>query len=122
MLTSRNVVPYYELPVYKTVNLSAFPGRGNGEMRADGTFLVPPTTPVQSSNIQLNCNYCMISNDGAYGIEKCEINSECTLDDNNKKFVIDTLKAYENDFNEKLKDTILERSANLILSKIIESL
>jgi hypothetical protein len=23
-------------------------------MRADGTFLVPPTTPVQSSNIQLN--------------------------------------------------------------------
>ena len=32
MLTSRNVVPYYELPVYRTGNLPAINGIGDGEM------------------------------------------------------------------------------------------
>ena len=61
MLTSRNVVPYCELPVYKTINLPEFRGRGDGEMRGagiagavPGTFAISPTVPIQSSNIQLN--------------------------------------------------------------------
>ena len=32
MLTSRHVVPYYELPVYRTGHLPAINGIGDGEM------------------------------------------------------------------------------------------
>ena len=36
MLTRRNVVPYYELPVYRTGNLPAIHGIGDGEMLGPG--------------------------------------------------------------------------------------
>ena len=61
LLDSRNVVPYYELPTYRTINLQAFPGRGNGEIiqagdprGPAGTFFSSPSVTINSSNIQLN--------------------------------------------------------------------
>ena len=36
MLTSRNVVPYYELPVYRTGTSPAINGIGDGEMLGPG--------------------------------------------------------------------------------------
>ena len=55
MLTSRNVVPYYELPVYRTTNLPLITGRGNGEyVNGTGTFASGGTGVINSSNIQLN--------------------------------------------------------------------
>ena len=54
MLTSRNVVPYYELPVYRTGNLPAINGIGDGEMLPNGTWPQGQSLPVHSSNIQMN--------------------------------------------------------------------
>ena len=55
MLSSRNVVPYYELPVYRTTNLPAITGRGNGEyIAAAGAFPRGGSGVINSSNIQLN--------------------------------------------------------------------
>ena len=51
---SRNVVPYYELPVYRTGNLPAINGIGDGEMLPNGTWPQGQSLPVHSSNIQLN--------------------------------------------------------------------
>ena len=60
MLTSRNVVPYYELLVYRTGNLPATNGIGDGEMfgpggaRSAGSWPEGQSVVVHSSNIQLN--------------------------------------------------------------------
>ena len=54
MLEARNVVPYYEFPVYRTTNFPDIVGRGAGTMLADGTFREGQTAFLQSSNIQLN--------------------------------------------------------------------
>ena len=60
MLTSRNVVPYYELPVYRTGNLPPINGIGDGEMLGPGAARPAGSWPegqslvVHSSNIQLN--------------------------------------------------------------------
>ena len=60
MLTSRNVVPYYELPVYRTGNLPPINGIGDGEMlgpggaRPAGSWPEGQSVVVHSSNIQLN--------------------------------------------------------------------
>jgi len=41
MLDPRNVVPYYEIPVYKTTGFQHLPGRTNiGKVLPDGSF--PP--------------------------------------------------------------------------------
>ena len=60
-LESRNVVPYYELPVYRTTNFEELPARavtpagtGGWRLQENGTFEKPPTKTLQSSNIQLN--------------------------------------------------------------------
>jgi hypothetical protein len=51
-LSSRNVVPYYELPVYKTVQSTTLAARG---VLIGAACNVPPTaTAVMSSNTQLN--------------------------------------------------------------------
>jgi hypothetical protein len=73
---------------------------------------------VYKANIKLNCKYSAAD----YKIEKSEIKSESKLDDENKKFFIDTLKAYENEFNKKLEDTILQNQAGFFTEKITESL
>jgi len=55
MLPSRNVVPYYELPVYRTNSYPAIAGRGNGTYNpATGSFNAGGTAVLNSSNIQLN--------------------------------------------------------------------
>ena len=42
MLGPRNVVPYYEIPVYKTTGFQDLPGRtNNGQVNADGSFPSP---------------------------------------------------------------------------------
>jgi len=53
MLDPRNVVPFYELPVYRTSmlpKLEAATGRSNSV----GEFVEPPTVTLSSSNIQLS--------------------------------------------------------------------
>jgi hypothetical protein len=55
MLDPRNVVPFYELPIFRTTNLPNLPPRPNlGQATAAGAFSDPPTVSLQSSNIQLN--------------------------------------------------------------------
>ena len=60
MLTSRNVVPYLELPVYIRCNLPAINGIGDGEMlgpggaRPAGSWPEGQSVVVHSSNIRLN--------------------------------------------------------------------
>ena len=55
MLGPRNVVPYYEVPVYRTTGNLALPGRGSrGQALDTGTFAAPEVRTVTSSNIQLN--------------------------------------------------------------------
>jgi hypothetical protein len=73
---------------------------------------------VYKANIKLNCKYST----GDYEVEECKLTSEYKLDDDNKKFVIDTLKTYEEKFNKKLEDTILKNQAGLFTEKITENL
>ena len=54
MLEARNVVPYYEFPVYRTTNFPDIAGRGAGTIQADGTFSEGGRSVLNSSNIQLN--------------------------------------------------------------------
>ena len=60
MRTSRNVVPYYELPVYRTGNLLTINGIGDGKMlgpggaRPAGSWPEGQSVVVHSSNIQFN--------------------------------------------------------------------
>jgi hypothetical protein len=57
MLEPRNVVPYYELPIYRSTNLNVglIGLSNNGDMNADGSFALGASGDIQSSNIQLNC-------------------------------------------------------------------
>jgi len=58
MLEPRNVVPYYELPIYRTSNFSTIPSIGFGKQKADGTYIggeAAATVTLSSSNIKLNC-------------------------------------------------------------------
>ena len=58
LLEPRNVVPYYELPIYRTSNFSSIPSIGFGKQQADGTYTggnALATVTLSSSNIQLNC-------------------------------------------------------------------
>jgi len=49
MLDPRNVVPYYEIPVYKTTGFQDLPGRTNrGIVSADGSFPPPETRILYS--------------------------------------------------------------------------
>jgi hypothetical protein len=55
LLPSRNVVPYYELPVYKTTNMTAtIPARGDGQVLGSGEFGNPEIITINSANIQLS--------------------------------------------------------------------
>jgi hypothetical protein len=55
MLDPRNVVPFYELPVYRTSNLAALPARQSyGHANAEGKFDAAASVTIQSSNIQLS--------------------------------------------------------------------
>ena len=56
MLGPRNVVPYYEIPVYKTTGFQDLPGRNNyGKENPDGSFPSPESGILYSSIIQLTC-------------------------------------------------------------------
>jgi hypothetical protein len=58
MLEPRNVVPFYELPIYRTTNFSQLNSIGNGIADASGTFpglITGEQFRASSSNIQLNC-------------------------------------------------------------------
>ena len=56
MLDPRNVVPYYEIPVYRTTGFSDLAGRNlNGNPSTMGYFDEPEVKTLQSASIQLNC-------------------------------------------------------------------
>ena len=58
MLEPRNVVPFYELPIYRTANFGDLKGVGRGYVSTDGTLLSSPTgstATLNSANVQLNC-------------------------------------------------------------------
>jgi hypothetical protein len=55
MLDPRNVVPYYEIPVYKTTGFQDLPGRNYGKVNPDGSFPPPESRILYSSSIQLTC-------------------------------------------------------------------
>ena len=55
MLETRNVVPYYELPVYRSTNMSDIKGIGMGDVDPLGQLPKGQTLDLQSTNIQLNC-------------------------------------------------------------------
>ena len=56
MLDPRNVVPYYEIPVYKTTGFQYLPGRvQRGQYLEDGGFPSPESRILYSSSIQLTC-------------------------------------------------------------------
>ncbi len=52
-LPSRNIVPYYDLPVYRASGGSAIPVR-DLLVSADGRISEPPKGAITSSNLQLN--------------------------------------------------------------------
>ena len=55
MLDPRNVVPFYEFPVFRTSNNSILPARQNyGTASTDGTFTDPTKVTIQSTNLQLS--------------------------------------------------------------------
>ena len=55
MLDPRNVVPFYEFPVYRTSGNLALPARPNyGTASADGSFAEPARVTLQSTNLQLS--------------------------------------------------------------------
>ena len=55
MLDPRNVVPFYEFPVFRTSNNAALPARLNfGQANADGSFTDPTKVTIQSTNLQLS--------------------------------------------------------------------
>ena len=55
MLDPRNVVPFYELPVYRSTNLPDLPAKANqGHADATGNFPVAPSLTINSLNIQLS--------------------------------------------------------------------
>ncbi|MFM7986631.1 MAG: phage major capsid domain-containing protein, partial [Candidatus Fonsibacter sp.] len=57
MLDPRNVVPYYELPVFKTTGFQDLPCRPNwGQSDGNGEFNEPQTRTLYSSTIQLTCS------------------------------------------------------------------
>jgi hypothetical protein len=68
MLEPRNVVPYYELPIYRSTNLNValtglpiqgpagnYYAAGAGDMFANGSINLGQSGDIYSSNIQLNC-------------------------------------------------------------------
>ncbi|MFM7986107.1 MAG: major capsid protein V20 domain-containing protein, partial [Candidatus Fonsibacter sp.] len=51
-----NVVPYYEIPIYKTTGFQDLPGRtGKGQPLDSGSFASPVTRTLYSSSSQLTC-------------------------------------------------------------------
>ena len=55
MLDPRNVVPFYEFPVFRTSNNAALPAMPlYGTAKADGTFTDPTKVTIQSTNLQLS--------------------------------------------------------------------
>ena len=55
MLDPRNVAPYYEVQVFRTLGNLAHPGSvARGPASDTGTFFLSPEVRVRSSNIQLN--------------------------------------------------------------------
>ena len=55
MLDPRNVVPFYELPVYRSTNLPELRAKTTfGQALANGEFPVAPSVTINSSNIQLS--------------------------------------------------------------------
>ena len=55
MLDPRNVVPYYEMPIFRTTNLPVMYGKADmGQPDERGMFPEAPTVTVNSANIQLS--------------------------------------------------------------------
>ena len=56
LLPSRNCIPFYEMPVYRTTGLSQgnITALGNGEPDRTGRFFTAPTITLNSNNIQLS--------------------------------------------------------------------
>jgi hypothetical protein len=52
LIGTRNVVPFYELPIYRTSNLVNLPA-ANTAMNNAGTFTEAPTVTLYSSSVQL---------------------------------------------------------------------
>ena len=54
LLAPRNIVPYYELPFFKTASSVGLPGKANRGQIVLGVTSQPSTTTMTSSNIQLS--------------------------------------------------------------------
>ena len=54
MLESRNVVPFYQVPIFKTGNFATIPGRATNAIKADGSFDTGGTATMTSNSIQLS--------------------------------------------------------------------
>ena len=55
MLDPRNVVPFYEFPVFRTSNNVLLPARTNfGQANVNGSFIDPTKVTIQSTNLQLS--------------------------------------------------------------------
>ena len=55
MLDPRNVVPFYEFPVFRTSNNALLPARTNfGQANTDGSFTDSTKVTIQSTNLQLS--------------------------------------------------------------------
>ena len=56
MLETRNVAPYYEIPVYRATGFNDLPGRlSNGKPTTTGYVYEPEVRTLQSASMQLNC-------------------------------------------------------------------
>ena len=51
LVEPRNVVPYYEMPIYRTTSFPLLPGQANNGQMAAGVFPEPAGQVLQSSNI-----------------------------------------------------------------------
>ena len=75
-LSSRNIVPYYELPIYKTVQSAILPARNLTLCSVSNSPQV--TSGIMSSNIQLN----MIPDKLIIGCRRVISSLDCTYSDN----------------------------------------
>ena len=54
MLESRNVVPYYQMPIFKSSNYATMLGRTSDAIQDDGSFVVGDFKTITSNSIQLS--------------------------------------------------------------------
>ena len=54
MLESRNVVPFYQMPIFQTSQFKTITGRATNAIKADGSFDTGGTDTLTSNSIQLS--------------------------------------------------------------------